>query len=103
MRVISHDFVGCAVLSVSTALWWASRVSASVLLELSCVHLALVCWPQEYAPGLSRLVQPRLRAAEACAAVPRSVSGLLPGLRWAIALTLPSLPERVLFGLTGMR
>jgi hypothetical protein len=101
--VISRDFAGRAVLSVSAALWWASRVGASVLLGLRCVHLALVCWPREYAPGLSRLVRLRPRAAEACAAVPRLVSGLLLGLRWAIALTLPSLPERVLFGLAGMR
>jgi hypothetical protein len=66
------------------------------------VRLALVCWPREYALGLSRLVRPRPWAAEACAAVPWSVSGLLPGLRWAIALTLPSLLERMLFGLAGM-
>lgn len=101
MRATPWDLAGRAALSVSAALWRDPRVGASVL-GLPWVHLALVCGPRECALGLVKLVRLRLQAADACAAVPRSVSGLLPGGR-ICALGLRSLPEKVSSGLAETR
>src|SRR6267154_1933550 len=97
MCVTPCDLAGCVALSVSAYLLWRNPcVSASVLLGLPCVHLALFYRPRKCIPGLMQLVQLCLWATDVCAAVPWSVSGLLSD-GCICALMLHSLSERVLF------